>query len=97
MMATNAVIEIHVDDAVKEEAAAVLAAIGLTISDAIRLMLMRVAHDHELPFDPFLPNAETIAAMEEARAGNLQTADTIEQFLEAMGANETDRAEGSSL
>lgn len=92
-MATNAVIETHVDDAVKEEAAAVLAAIGLTISDAIRLMLMRVAHDHELPFDPFLPNAETIAAMEEARAGNLQTADTIEQFLEALDANETDRVD----
>lgn len=92
-MATNAVIETHVDDAVKEEAAAVLAAIGLTISDAIRLMLIRVAHDHELPFDPFLPNAETIAAMEEARAGNLQTADTIEQFLEALDANETDRVD----
>lgn len=85
-MATNAVIETHVDGAVKEEAAVVLAAMGLTISDAIRLMLMRVAHDHELPFDPFLPNAETVAAMEEARAGNLQTADTIEQFLEAMVA-----------
>lgn len=92
-MATNAVIETHVDDAVKKEAAAVLAAIGLTISDAIRLMLIRVAHDHELPFDPFLPNAETIAAMEEARAGNLQTADTIEQFLEALDANETDRVD----
>jgi DNA-damage-inducible protein J len=92
-MATDALIETHVDDAVKAEATAVLAAMGLTISDAIRLMLMKVAQDHELPFDPFIPNAETIAAMEEARAGNLQTANTIEQFLEAMVANEKDRVD----
>ncbi len=92
-MATNTLIEISVDGAVKEEATAVLAAMGLTISDAIRLLLMRVAHDHQLPFDPFLPNAETVAAMEEARLGNLQTADTIEQLLEVLGVNEKDRVD----
>lgn len=92
-MATQVVIETHVDGTVQEEATIVLAAMGLTIADAIRLMLIKVAHDHELPFDPFLPNAETVAAMEEARAGNLQTADTIEQFLEVMGDHEKDRVD----
>ena len=46
---------------------------GLTVSDAVRLLLTRVAHDKALPFEPFRPNADTIAAMEEARAGNLET------------------------
>ena len=47
-----------------------LAAIGLTVSDAFRLLLIRVAREGALPFDPLIPNEETIAAMKEARAGN---------------------------
>jgi DNA-damage-inducible protein J len=39
---------------------------GLTVSDAVRLMLTKVAHEHALPFDPLIPNATTIAAMKEA-------------------------------
>ncbi len=83
-MTTNALIETHVDSNVKEEAARVLATMGLTISDAIRLMLIKVAQDHKLPFDEFIPNAETVKAMEEARAGQLQTAETIEQLMVTM-------------
>ena len=83
-MAENTLIETHVDGAVKDEAAAVLAEMGLTISDAIRLMLIKVAHDHALPFDLFLPNAETVEAMKEARSGELESTGTIEQFMEAM-------------
>ena len=49
-----------------------LATMGLTVSDAVRLMLTRVAHDKALPFEPLRPNAETVAAMLEARAGNLE-------------------------
>ena len=83
-MVTNAMIETQVDGTVKEEASAVLATMGLTISDAIRIMLIKVAHDHKLPFDPFLPNPETVAAMEEARLGHLPATETMEQFIEAM-------------
>lgn len=72
-MAANALVQTRINSTVKAEAAAVLATIGLTVSDAVRLMLTRVAHDKALPFEPFRPNAETIAAMEEARAGNLET------------------------
>ncbi len=83
-MTTNALIETHVDSNVKEEATRVLATMGLTISDAIRLMLIKVAQDHKLPFDEFIPNAETVKAMEEARVGQLQTTETIEQLMVAM-------------
>ena len=58
-----------------------LATMGLTVSDAVRLLLTRVAHDKALPFEPLRPNAETIAAMEEARAGNLARFDSIEALM----------------
>ena len=72
-MAANALVQTRINSTVKAEASAVLATMGLTVSDAVRLLLTRVAHDKALPFEPFRPNAETIAAMEEARAGNLET------------------------
>jgi DNA-damage-inducible protein J len=62
-MAANALVQTRIDGAVKEEAATVLAAMGLTVSDAVRLMLTRVARDKALPFEPLVPNAETIEAM----------------------------------
>jgi DNA-damage-inducible protein J len=66
-MAANALVQTRIDQAVKEEATIVLAAMGLTVSDAVRLMLTRVARDRALPFEPLTPNAETIEAMREAR------------------------------
>jgi DNA-damage-inducible protein J len=63
----------RIDEHIKEEATIVLAAMGLTVSDAFRLMLTRIAREKSLPFDPLVPNAETIAAMKEARRGNLKT------------------------
>jgi DNA-damage-inducible protein J len=55
------------------EAATVLATMGLTVSDAMRLLLTRVAHEKALPFEPLIPNEATIAAMRETRAGKLET------------------------
>ena len=46
---------------------------GLTVSDAFRIMLTRVARDKALPFEPLVPNDVTIEAMKEARCGNLET------------------------
>ena len=73
------VVQTRINGQVKEEAAAVLAAIGLTISDAVRLMLTRVAQDKALPFDPLVPNETTVAAMRAARAGDLEAV-TLEQI-----------------
>ena len=65
----NTVVRARIDAKTKDEAAVVLAAIGLTVSDAFRLMMVRIAKDKALPFDPLVPNVDTIAAMKEARAG----------------------------
>ena len=82
-MAANELVQTRIDGEIKREAAAVLASIGLTVSDAVRLMLTRVAREHALPFDPLIPNETTVAAMKDARAGKLETV-TIEQLQAAL-------------
>ncbi len=70
-MPTNVVVRARIDERTKEEAATVLAAMGLTVSDAFRLLLTRIAKDKALPFEPLTPNAETIEAMRAVRRGEL--------------------------
>ncbi len=77
IMAENAVVRARINEAIKEEAATVLATMGLTVSDAFRLMLTRVAIEKTLPFEPLIPNKETIQAMRDARKGKLDTFDRI--------------------
>ena len=74
-MTANSVVRARIDQRIKEEAAAVLAAMGLTVSDAFRLMMVRIAKDKALPFEPLVPNAETIEAMKAALLGNLNAKD----------------------
>lgn len=87
-MPAKAVVRARIDGRVKEEAAAILAAAGLTISDAFRMMLMRTVAEKALPFDPLIPNEETIEAMKEARAGNLVTVGSIEDLLADLHADD---------
>lgn len=83
-MAANQLVQARINGAIKEEASAVLAAMGLTVSDAVRLLLTRIAHEHALPFDPLIPNATTIEAMKESRAGNLPRANSIAELKAAL-------------
>lgn len=85
-MATNALVQARIDRVVKDEAAAVLAAMGLTVSDAVRMLLTKVAREHALPFDPLIPNAETIKAMKEARRGNLPSFATAGELMADLNA-----------
>ena len=87
-MAANQLVQARIDGAIKEEAAVVLAAMGLTVSDAVRLLLTKIAHEHALPFDPLIPNAATIAAMKEARAGNLTSVNSIADLKAALDADD---------
>jgi len=86
-MPANAVVRARIDEQIKEEAAAVLATMGLTVSDAVRLMLTRVAREHTLPFNPLIPNEETVEAMKEARRGNLETV-TLDQLQAVLDADD---------
>ena len=84
----NQLVQARVDKEIKDEAAVVLAAMGLTVSDAVRLLLTRVAREKELPFAPLVPNTETIAAMREARGGKLPRFDDVESLLDDLHADD---------
>jgi DNA-damage-inducible protein J len=87
-MPANHLVQTRIDGAIKEEAAAVLAAMGLTISDAVRLLLTRIAREHALPFDPLIPNATTVAAMKEARKGGLPRSDNVPALIGDLRAED---------
>lgn len=87
-MAANQLVQARINGAIKEEAGAVLAAMGLTVSDAVRLLLTKIAREHALPFDPLIPNATTIEAMKESRSGNLPRANSIAELKAALHADD---------
>ncbi len=66
-MASNAFVRARIDEDLKNEATAVLAEFGLSVSDIVRMTLTRVARDHAVPLELKVPNTETRAAMQEAR------------------------------
>jgi DNA-damage-inducible protein J len=91
-MGATTMIHVRLDEQVKEEASAALEAMGLSISDAVRALLVRVAAEQALPFALRVPNATTRAAMAEAdemaRAGRARfatEADLIESLETAGG------------
>lgn len=65
-MAATTMVHVRVDPHLKAQAAATLAAMGLSVSDAVRVFLTRVVAEGQLPFVPRVPNAETRQAMAEA-------------------------------
>lgn len=67
-MATTGMIHVRVDDKIKAQATETLAAMGLSVSDAVRVFLTRVSVEKQLPFTLKVPNPETHAAMIEAEA-----------------------------
>lgn len=90
-MAQTSMLHVRVDDEVKLQATQALAAMGLSVSDAVRLFLKRVVTDQAFPLELKVPNAETLAAMEEsrkmmkARRARFETADALFDDLEKTG------------
>jgi DNA-damage-inducible protein J len=70
MAAQTSMVHVRIDEVIKAQATDALRAMGLSVSDAIRLFLLRVVADQALPFDLKVPNAKTRSAMSEARAMN---------------------------
>ncbi|MCX5805950.1 MAG: type II toxin-antitoxin system RelB/DinJ family antitoxin [Proteobacteria bacterium] len=87
-MATNSVVRARIDERIKAEAEAVLASIGLTISDAFRMMIVRIAKEKALPFEPHVPNDETIEAMKAARRSELVTVGSPNNLLEKLNTGD---------
>jgi len=85
-MGTTEMVHVRIDKRVKAKAAKTLSAMGLSVSDAVRVLLTRVAAEQALPFDVRLPNATTAAAMREARKGRLKSVDSVAQLLTELNA-----------
>jgi len=87
-MFNDAIVRARVNEEIKEEATIVLSEIGLTLSDAFRMLIIRIAREKALPFEPLVPNAKTIEAIKAARSGNLITAGSLDNFLTELNAND---------
>ncbi|MEO9340530.1 type II toxin-antitoxin system RelB/DinJ family antitoxin [Mesorhizobium sp. SB112] len=82
---TTDVVRARIDSTIKEEATEALAAMGLTVSDAIRLLLVRVAADKEFPFPVKVPNATTRKAMSELEAGEGNRFSSSDELFKDLG------------
>lgn len=82
------VVRARIDPGLKKEATAVLSKMGLSVSDAIRMMLVRVAAEHALPFDVRTPNKETKKALRAARAGDVARFDSVSALMADLNDDE---------
>jgi DNA-damage-inducible protein J len=78
----------RIDSATKERAANALSSMGLSLSDAIRLLLFRVAEERCLPFAVKVPNAVTRGAIEELEAGKGERFDSVAEMMAALNAED---------
>ncbi|MGA2572222.1 MAG: type II toxin-antitoxin system RelB/DinJ family antitoxin [Terracidiphilus sp.] len=86
-MATG-MVHIRVDQKVKTKASKALAAMGLTVSDAVRLLLTRVAAEKAMPFEVRVPNRETRAAIEAGERGEVFRASTVAEMMADLNADD---------
>lgn len=91
MAVRTSMLHVRVEEEIKAQATQTLAAMGLSVSDAVRLFLHRVVIDQAFPLELKVPNAETRAAMDESRAimaarrARFATADALFDDLEKSG------------
>ncbi len=78
----------RIDTRTKKRATAALAAMGLTCSDVIRMLMVRVAQEQQVPFDVKVPNATTRAAMAELKAGKGKRVKHVTALMAALNARD---------
>ncbi len=88
LMPTTTMVHVRINERVKARAAKALAAMGLSISDAVRILLTRVAAEKALPFNVQVPNATTAAAMKEARREGLKSFDSVPDLMADLNAED---------
>jgi DNA-damage-inducible protein J len=84
-MAQNAFVRTRINEDIKNRAAAVLESMGLTVSDACRMLLTKVAQEKQFPFDLRVPNSETVPAMQELKSGRGQRYKNAEAMFKDLG------------
>ena len=88
MSTADTYVRARIDTATKERASDALEAMGLSISDAIRLLMMRIADEHRLPFEVKVPNAKTRKAIADLQAGKGKRFDSVDALMADLHADD---------
>jgi DNA-damage-inducible protein J len=87
-MSATATVHVRVDEKVKQKAAKTLAAMGMSVSDVVRILLVRVAAEKTLPFELRVPNRKTVSAIEAGERGEVSRATSVEAMMADLNAND---------
>jgi DNA-damage-inducible protein J len=85
---TTAMLHVRIDEGLKSRAGKALNAMGLSVSDAVRILMVRVAEEKRMPFEIRVPNAKTVAAMREAETKKLPSFSSVKELMADL--NEAD-------
>ena len=88
MHATDTYVRARIDAITKQRATDALEAMGLSVSDAIRLLMFRIADEHRLPFEVKVPNASTRKAMTELESNKGKEFKNIDTLMEDLNADD---------
>jgi len=86
-MAANTVVRARIDEKVKNEASIVLAEMGLTVSDAFRMLLTKIAREKRYSVEPLMPNALTQEAISELEHGEGKSFNTVDDLMTSLDAD----------
>jgi len=85
-MVATAFVRARIDETLKAEAAIVLAELGLTVSDVVRIVLTKVAKDKALPFEMRVPNKLTVQTLEKSERGmDVHKAKDADDLFDQLG------------
>lgn len=87
-MVATTMLHVRLSEKVKVQAERALSAMGLTISDAVRVLLTRVAAEQALPFEVKVPNAQTRAAMKELKRGKPRRFASVDALMADLNAGD---------
>ncbi len=88
MSTADTYVRARIDTATKERAAEALAAMGLSVSDAIRLLMLRIADEHCLPFEVKAPSASSRKALAEITSGRVKRFATVDELMADLHADD---------
>lgn len=87
-MSTSSMVHVRVDNQVKTQAAETLASMGLSVSDVVRMLLVRVANEKALPFDVRAPNTKTLEAIRELEEGRGKRFNSVAALMDDLNADD---------
>ena len=88
MPSATAMIHVRIDQKLKSQASKTFGAMGLSLSEAVRVFLTRAANDQAFPFQLRVPNTETIAAMKAGDRGEVEKFGSVEELMADLHADD---------